>query len=182
MQSVIRWLGNPLLNRGGEYKMAQAFSELMITTRESALTLEMMGKKGLRAGDRVREADLVKGTETTKLYDLLYAGGWTLWAFTGTQKPYIQDVSDALGTFEHEGLSRYIISTDSRISSQVSVLYDLDEIAHRVYSVTKPTFYLIRPDGYVGARVSPKDIHHLKKYIERWIPTDALILKTESVR
>ncbi len=123
-----------------------------------------------------------KGTETIKLYDLLYTGGWTLLAFTGTQKSSIQDVSAALKTFAHTNMSRYIISTDSRISSDVPVLYDLDEVAHRAYAVTKPTIYLIRPDGYVGARVTPKDVHNLKEYAEKWIPTNTLVLAAKQVR
>ena len=175
MQALIRRLGNPLLNRGGEYKMAQAFSELLINTRTSPLTLEMLGKKGVRAGDRVLDADLVKEMETVKLYDLLYTGGWTLLAFTGTKEAYIQETMDAMNTFGRSDISHYIISTNSQISSQVPVLYDLDEVAHRVYGVVKPTLYLIRPDGYVGARVAPRHIQQLKDYAEKWIPLNALV-------
>ena len=50
IQTLIRWLGNPLLNRGGEYRMAQAFSELSLNTRTSPLTREMMAKKGYVQG------------------------------------------------------------------------------------------------------------------------------------
>ncbi len=181
-QALIWLLGNPLLKRGGEYKMAQAFSELLINTRTSPLALELMGKKGVRAGDRVLDADLARETETVKLFDLLYAGGWTLLAFTGTKESHIQETLDAVNTFKRVDISQYIISTSSQISSQISVLYDLDEVAHRAYKVIRPTLYLIRPDGYIGARVSPHNVQQLKDYAEKWIPLNALAQITTSVK
>ena len=170
VQALIRWFGDPLLKWGGEYKMAQAFSQLTINTRESPLTLETMGKKGLRAGDRALDVDLSKGTETVKMYQLIYAGGWTILGFTGTENSNCSTVTEALKAFDRADLPCYIVSTDSRIGSTVPVLYDLDEVAHRTYQVKKPTLYLVRPDGYVGARVSSKDVDKLIKYTARWIP------------
>ena len=84
MQAAFRIFAEPLLNHGGEYKMAQAFSELMINTRKSPLTLDAAGAKGLRAGDRALNAEATLGFESVRLYDLIYRGSWTLLAFTGS--------------------------------------------------------------------------------------------------
>ena len=171
MQFLIRWLGEPLLNRGGEYKMAQAFSELEINTRESDLTLELVNRRGLRAGDRVLNADVVQETESLKLYDLLYRGGWTLLAFTGTKKADSRALRAAVTALSTTGLSCYIISTDSRMTASTPVLYDLDQIAHRTYGVEQPTLYLVRPDGHVGARAALRDVKRLQLYAQRWVST-----------
>ncbi|MDF5726078.1 MAG: FAD-dependent monooxygenase [Rhizonema sp. PD37] len=176
MQALLCWLGEPLLRWGGEYKMAQAFSQLTINTRESPLTLEKMGTKGLRAGDRALNADISKDTETVQIYELIYVGGWTLLAFTGTKEINCHALIKAINTFGRADLSRYVVSTHSQIASTVPILYDLDEVAHRTYQVKKPTLYLIRPDGYVGARVSPTEVGRLSQYATRWIPQGTLSL------
>ncbi len=116
VQAAIRRLANPLLNRGGEYKMAKTFSELGINTRKSALTLETIGKRGLRAGDRVVDADVAQNGQTVRLYKLLYAGGWTLLAFTGTGVDQTQPVADALARFARTNIPHYIVSTHSRVA------------------------------------------------------------------
>ena len=67
-------------------------------------------------------------------------------------------------------VSTFIISTDSRIESNGNVLYDLDEEAHRVYGVTRPTLFLVRPDGHIGARVKPSQVPQLATYMRRWVP------------
>ena len=179
MQMLFRWLADPLLNRGGEYKMAQAFSELTINTRKSSLSLDTLNKKGVRAGDRVLDADVVAGAQSVRLFEVLYAkGGWTLLAFTGTNKADSRAMLKALPTFNHKGLTRYVVAASSEIDTSIPVLYDLDEVAHRTYAVTKPTLYLVRPDGYVGARVSLQEVQQLQHYADKWITQELLAFNT----
>ena len=170
MQAIFRLLAEPLLNLGGEYRMAQAFSQLKINTRNSPLTLELMGRKGLRAGDRVLQAEVVERSESRTLYEILYQGRWTLLAFAGTNKSDNRALLDAVAALDCVDLARYVVCTDSGLESDIPILYDLDEVAHRVYEVTRPTLYLIRPDGHVGARVAPKDVARLRDYARRWLP------------
>lgn len=174
-QALMSGLAEPLLNRGGEYKMAQAFSQLSVNTRKSLLTLERAGNRGLRAGDRALDADVVLGTKSVRLYDFIYAGGWTLLAFTGTAAVSADLVAEAIGTLDCASLPCYLVSTGSAAAALPALydleLYDLDETAHRVYAVIKPTLLLIRPDGYVGARVPPRESRRLKDYIAKWLPS-----------
>lgn len=170
MQAAFRVFAEPLLNHGGEYKMAQAFSELLIDTRKSSLTLDLAGGKGIRAGDRALNAETVLGFESVRIYDLIYRGSWTLLAFSGSGSSV--DATSVVRAI-HE-LSRpvttFIVSTDSRAEMNGNVLYDLDEEAHRVYGVTRPTLFLVRPDGHVGAKIQPGQIGQLAAYMKRWVP------------
>ncbi len=164
-------LAEPLLNRGGEYKMAQAFSQLTVNTRKSPLTLERMGGRGLCAGDRALDADVVQGTKSVRLYDTLYAGGWTLLAFTGVQPGDAGVALNAALALGRPDLPCYLVSTVAGVPSGFSVLYDLDQAAHRAYGVVKPSLYLVRPDGHVGARVPPHEAERLRGYLETWLPS-----------
>jgi 2-polyprenyl-6-methoxyphenol hydroxylase-like FAD-dependent oxidoreductase len=170
MRAAFRLFAEPLLNYGGEYKMAQAFSELTIHTRESPLTLNAVRGEGLRAGDRALDAGVADGFTPLRLYDLIYRGAWTLLAFTGrgsTANPTaVQQTLSSLAPFPNS----FIVSTTSHIDTGKHILYDLDEEAHRVYGVTRPTIFLIRPDGHIGAKVLPTQIKQLTAYMDRWVP------------
>ena len=74
---AFRWLAEPLHNAGAEYAMAQAFSELTIHTRDSALSLDADSRKkqgGIRAGDRALNTPVVYDFETIQLYALICHG------------------------------------------------------------------------------------------------------------
>lgn len=112
--------------------MAQAFSELITDTRKSSLTLDAAGGKGLRAGYRARDADSTLGFKSVRLYDFIYRGSWTLFAFTGTGAQ--ADATTVIRTLHTlaQRVSTFVVSTDSRTGFDDQVLYDLDEEAHRV--------------------------------------------------
>jgi 2-polyprenyl-6-methoxyphenol hydroxylase-like FAD-dependent oxidoreductase len=174
VRAVFRLVAEPLLNWGVERVLARAFSQLGVHTRRSDLTLERGGRRGLRAGDRVLDAEVVGGRGQVSLFDLLYAGGWTLLAFTGTRTRDHRRVLAAVAVVRRADIPSYVVSTDAAIETGLPTLYDLDEIAHRVYRVTRPVLYLVRPDGHVGARVRPSTALALQAYARRWIPEGAL--------
>ena len=171
MQAAFRRLVEPVLDRGGEYRMAQVFSELTLHLRQSSMTLEGVRSKGVRAGDRAFDAAVVHSSVPLQLYQLLYRGGWTLLAFTG-RRPDVnfEAASQALRHLQRADLSAYIVSTDSRTLERGVVLYDLDEEAHRVYGVRAPTLMLVRPDGYVAVRLKTRDVDRLAVYLAGWVP------------
>lgn len=77
-----------------------------------------------------------------------------------------------------QSVSTFIVSTDSRTNTNRNVLYDLDEEAHRAYEVTRPTLFLVRPDGHVGAKVQPGQIRQLAGYLKRWVPDASQIFRS----
>ena len=171
MQVAFRLFAEPALNRGGEYAMAKAFSQLSQHTRGSSMSLDTVGKKGIRAGDRALDSSVNCGFESIHLYDLIYRGGWTLLGFAGRGKAAdAAAIGRAIAALGRDDLATFTVLTDSQPSHGVETLYDLDEEAHRIYQVTKPTLFLVRPDGHVTARVRPGDVEQLRGYLAKWLP------------
>ena len=188
MQTAFRWLAEPLLNRGGEYAMAQIFSELTVHTRDSPLSLDTDKNRprgGLRAGERALDASVVHGFTSIQLYALIYRGRWTLLVFSG-RGPYKEAATTTNALLSEMNsrrpdLTAYLVSTEvvladmettttTAAAAATDVLYDLDEAAHRVYGVDRPALFLIRPDGHVGVRAGPSRVHVLHDYLARWVP------------
>ena len=177
MQIAFRWLAEPLLNRGGEYAMAQIFSELTIHTRDSPLSLDADRNRprgGLRAGDRAPDASVVHGFTSIQLYALVYRGSWTLLVFSGREPYKTAATTHALLSEMYSrrpDLMGYLVSTEVHTEIETTdVLYDLDEAAHRLYGVDRPALFLIRPDGHVGVRAEPSRVDILNDYLARWVP------------
>ena len=171
MQAAFRMFAEPALNAGGEYAMAKAFSQLSQNTRNSPMSLDTVGRKGIRAGDRAPAAAVNHGFRSIYLYDLIYRGSWTLLSFSGCGKAADAGAAaDAIVRIKRPDLSAFVISTDSRAPISDTMLYDLDEEAHRVYDVMRPTLFLIRPDGHATVRVRPGELDKLADYLARWLP------------
>jgi 3-(3-hydroxy-phenyl)propionate hydroxylase len=177
MQTAFRWFAEPLLNRGGEYAMAQIFSELTINARESPLSLDADSNRprgGLRAGDRALDASVVLHFTSLQLYTLIYRGSWTLLLFSGCGSSTASATMHALLSQIHSrrpDLTGYVVSTEVLTEPETTnTLFDLDEAAHRVYVVDRPTIFLIRPDGHVAVRIGPSRVEILYGYLDRWAP------------
>ena len=170
VRAAFRLLAGTVLDAGAERKVALAFSELTITTRRSPLTLETMHTRGTRAGDRARDAAVVRGFDTIRLRDVIYDGGWTLLAFSGRGRR--ADLAATSGALRRLSLriDTHLVTTAAPTEPTVDLLYDLDGEAHRNYHITRPTMLLIRPDGYVAARVAPRHLHRLERHLTRWSP------------
>lgn len=171
-RAIFRRVAGAVLDAGAEYKVAQAFSELTITTRRSPLSLDTMRGGGGRAGDRARDAPVTRGFDTVRLREILYDGGWTLLAFTGRGRRADNAAAmAALHGLRHR-ISGHLVTT-VMLTAPVdgpSVLHDLDGQAHRAYTITRPTLLLVRPDGHIAVRVAPSQVRHLEHYLASWVP------------
>ncbi len=173
-QAAFRIFAEPALNHGGESKMAKAFSELLIDTRRSSLSLDSGSTKRVRTGDRALDAHVTDGSQSIRLYSLIYRGGWTLFAFSGcAAQVNIRGTLTALGAIDAR-VSTYVVSTASLVEqttgTEWSVLYDLDEEAHRIYGLTASRLILIRPDGHIAVRVTLQEASSLNVFLRNWLP------------
>ncbi|RDU97080.1 FAD-dependent monooxygenase [Trinickia dinghuensis] len=163
-------------------------SELAIQYRRSPLTLERVLDGGPRAGERAPDAlvhvvdgPLGRAPGTGHLYDLHDPGFFSL--FVLVDPPGGADaVLDATGTLagpeikpdpELDCLSSTIEAT---LSDAVRIWRvtdaqegDVSSLTH-AYGRTRPAFYLVRPDGYIGARGRPaSDASALARHCETWL-------------
>jgi 3-(3-hydroxy-phenyl)propionate hydroxylase len=161
---ILEWA----FDRGLENGASRTFNQLAENHRGRPLSLDLMGRKGLRAGDRVPMASGVLQGRQVGLFDLIYGGRWTLLALAG--KGAGRDAArDALERFGRADIPRYLVSREADVAFTGPVIHDLDHSLHRALRVTEPTLFLVRPDGYVGARGRPQQVGQLADYAGRWV-------------
>ncbi len=174
-RALIRLLGGPLLALGGARAMARAFSELDITTRDSELSVDTNRRAGVRAGGRAPDAALTQHGRSIRLRRVLYDGAWTLLSFSGRGRR--ADIAAALAALQAiPGLPGHVITTvpTPPHENDLAVLYDLDGEAHARYGYRRPTLVLVRPDGHVAIRTSPRQVELVTDFMQRWHVTGNL--------
>ncbi|WP_206952879.1 FAD-dependent monooxygenase [Trinickia acidisoli] len=165
-------------------------SELAIQYRRSPLTLERVLDGGPRAGERAPDAlvrvvdgPLGQAPGTGRLYDLHDPGFFSLFileALPGGVDAAV-DAKGAKGGAATPAvkpdpeLDRLISAIEAALPDAVRIwrVTDASEDATwsltHAYGRTRPAFYLIRPDGYIGARGRPtSDTSALARHCETW--------------
>ncbi|MGG1944261.1 FAD-dependent oxidoreductase [Trinickia sp. NRRL B-1857] len=158
-------------------------SELAIQYRRSPLTLERVLDGGPRAGERAPDAlvhvvdgPLGQAPGTGRLYDLHDPGFFSLFILVET--PSGEEPTTALAAPKLKPdpeLDRLSATIEAALPGAVRIwrVTDAgnDESASLTltYGRTRPAFYLVRPDGYIGARGRPaSDTSALARHCETW--------------
>ena len=155
VRAAFRALAGPILDHGGERRVALAFSELTLHTRRSPLSVDRAGRRGLRAGDRALDARVTSGGQPTTPYEHLYRGRWTLLSFTGRPAGDPTSLHAALVRLDRADVATAVKSTGARPPRGIPALWDLDTEAHHAYGLTQPTVVLVRPDGHSPSASAP---------------------------
>jgi 3-(3-hydroxy-phenyl)propionate hydroxylase len=156
--------------------MRGTLEELNVFYPASPLNLDLGGARGPKPGERVLDTPLVRASDraTTSIAELTRTTSWTLLLFRGVDGA--ADGEDA-GTLsaritERFGtqIATFIVAADPAAAAADQWLLDSLRLAHERYGVTRPAFYLLRPDTYVAAR-GPLDkaaqlIAHLETIFE----------------
>ncbi|WP_175815750.1 FAD-dependent monooxygenase [Burkholderia diffusa] len=172
----------PLLASFGPVRDAvrRTVSELGVQYRKSPLTLERVLDGGPRAGERAPDAlvhvvdgPLGRAPGTARLYDLHDPASFTLLLLeepasadtgdTGDVPPMPAD-AQALA----QGLER-IMPGAVRTWRVADAESDGDDGLAQVYGRSRPSFYLLRPDGYIAVRGrTATDANALLRHCESW--------------
>jgi 2-polyprenyl-6-methoxyphenol hydroxylase-like FAD-dependent oxidoreductase len=167
-------------------------SELAIQYRRSPLTLERVLDGGPRAGERAPDAlvhvvdgPLGRAPGTGCVFDLHDPAFFSL---------FVLVAPDAAADVPHDkpepalrrkpvraaDIDRFIADVDALLPGAVRIWRVTDAVGEggpllaEAYGRTRPSFYLVRPDGYVCARgrVS-SDLHGLLRHCEAWFAKGA---------
>ena len=179
MRFLIRNAGNLLLNKGGEYQMAKAFSQLGVNYRKSPLTMDTVKQGKVKAGERPVNAEIVDAQtlHEVRLSEVLTKPVWKLVCFNGNDDDIavIQTAMQALLTQSQLRFTPIIITTSAKKQTDASHLYyDIDEVAHKAYQISKPVMLLIRPDQYIAVRTQKGNWPVLETFSRRWFREPAV--------
>ncbi|MGU7775316.1 FAD-dependent monooxygenase [Burkholderia sp. MR1-5-21] len=169
----------PLLSSFGPMRDAvrQTVSELGVQYRKSPLTLERVLDGGPRAGERAPDAlvhvvdgPLGQAPGIARLFDLHEPTGFTLLlledpppAGAGATPPAAADAQALVQSLERimPGAVRVWRVSDTEGDGAAGLA--------EAYGRSRPSFYLLRPDGYIAARGRPaSDASALLRHCESW--------------
>lgn len=181
---VVSWLSNFDFVR---HKIAEQACELAVSYPNSPLNHDvhqghaawLLGG-GVRPGQRAPDLQLVALEQgewrEVRLFELMRDRNFHLIWFSGlkAEQDCEQRFHELCRWIRHghcQWLSCHWIGTSKQYFPQSdglgALLWDEHSIAHQVYGATHSSFYLVRPDGYVGLRCQPAVLEELQRYLER---------------
>jgi len=162
-------------------------SELSIQYRRSPLTLERVLDGGPRAGERAPDAlvgvvdgPLGKAPDKGRIFDLHDPACFSLFLLVEGEGESAGAKNN--GADARAALARFVEAVE-RLFPQALRVWWISDLANgetplagegapalgESYGRTRPAFYLVRPDGYIGARGRPgSDLNALLRHCETW--------------
>ncbi len=152
-------------------KMALLISELSINYISSPLSKEAApNSHGPKAGERFCDSYLDQN-KSDRLLNYIRGTKPVLLFFSGIQKnQYNKELNNLLTQLhaKYQEVFSYVLVTVvdfSSDNSEIQVVKDLEQYAHRRYKVRSPRLYVIRPDKYICFRGSLDDASSLEEYL-----------------
>ncbi|MGW7312441.1 FAD-dependent monooxygenase [Streptomyces sp. NPDC054865] len=128
---------------------------------------------GLRAGDRAPDCGGLLGevaTQPLRLFDLLREREHVLLLYAdGAQDPGVPELAELIDGLPRGRLAAYAVLTEGGTApagaAALPVYRDGRGEFGRLYGVRRPTAFVVRPDGYLGARIEPPTAEGVAAYL-----------------
>jgi 2-polyprenyl-6-methoxyphenol hydroxylase-like FAD-dependent oxidoreductase len=157
-------------------KMVLLISELSINYISSPLSKETVpNRHGPKAGERFCDCYLNQN-KTDRLLNYVRGTKPVLLFFSGVQKNQRnKDLINLLSKLhaKYQEIFSYALVTVvdfSNEETQVQIIKDLEQYAHRQYRITAPRLYVVRPDKYISFRGDLADSNALEEYLANLFP------------
>jgi 2-polyprenyl-6-methoxyphenol hydroxylase-like FAD-dependent oxidoreductase len=168
----MKYLG-PLLTKtlgatgAAEFQGQKDPAMLKLAYPNGTLVADELAHSGIKAGSRAPDATLAgPGGEGVQLHTLFYGSTqWTALLFdgkgdyeTGKETLHLQQSLQDLSCVRAYAViggaytQRASLASTNSNKQAPSLLYDLDNFAHKAYDLSDPALVLVRPDGYIGYR------------------------------
>jgi 2-polyprenyl-6-methoxyphenol hydroxylase-like FAD-dependent oxidoreductase len=168
---------NMVLPEPARLHRAQHLEELDLDYRKSPICVDQV-RNGLSGGPHAGAQALDAGplhreTRTLTLFELLRGTKHTLLAFAGPDGAWLghglTGLRERVLAAHGDLLHAYVVTEQApgSLPAEVKWVADPENVLTRRYGATRPCFYLIRPDGYVGYRSAPPSAADLRKYLDR---------------
>ena len=172
-----------------QHQLGSALAELSVNYRGSALSGESVGAQRIARlsgavvpGDRAPDGPLVDlgPGATLRLLDLLRGTRHVLLLFRGNAAAgdagdWLARLGEAVHARYPEMVSVAFVDPAGDLPAPPAgtgpwrILHDPHGELHRRYGATRPTAYLIRPDGYVGHNGQPASWDGLRAHLDRYL-------------
>lgn len=153
---------------GKKFLMA-GWNHLSVNYRDSSIVAQMQrvqANRSLQAGDRAPDGLLEREGTSQRLFHIFRGSQHKLLVFTGEGGEALlqaaSEIQERFGRF----IDLHLIGNIPPDTSNIPVWNDPQGRVSRDYSVHLPTAVLIRPDGYVGARVGKHMVGQFLLYLE----------------
>ena len=164
---------HPRLSTADQTRISYHHSPIVF--EEPCENIDDAWQHGPIAGDRAPDCSLIQQPEATsiQLFDLWKTPQHHLLIFQGAGEQgdrsilwsRLATITETYGELIQPLLIFHEDIPNMRVGDHC--LYDEMGAAHKRYGVTHPSFYLIRPDGYIGYRSPSVDVHKLETYLSR---------------
>ena len=166
-QWFLKKFGNALLSKFW-YNLAKVFSQLNQNYKYSELTVDLLGKKCVKAGFRILDADIVKASADSEvsLFKELATPKWKLILFDNGKQNNLDKI---LFETNYKWIDKLVITSSTMTTYPIeSLYYDVDEVAHKRYGIIEPSILLVRPDNYVAVRCTQSNTNEIVAYLKKW--------------
>lgn len=155
---VLPNIGSLILGTDDLHQLSVSYPKSPLNEDHLTGLTDRLTRRGVRAGERAPDAEVIHQGETTSLFPFLYnpdgrTTGWALLCFDGRSPEARADLLAAVAGAAPWGQvrPRLVLAGPLLSGGDAPVLSDMDGKAHAAYGLEgQPALVLVRPDGHIA--------------------------------